>query len=386
MWDDIEMGKIKILTEDCIRVDDRIYFFAKDWNALYTANLEIGITEYIGSIPEENFRQKRLCAGIVYHKNCLILVPMTAKKIWIYNLKSRNWIGIERKYVTGNERHCEIFRAAEYKDDIFFIGSNYPFIIRMNMDSYQLEYFGEPYAFLDSAKKDGECYFRSDFSINKNQLLVASCLNNYVLCFNLDTFEYQWYQVGGENFQYSGITWDGKNYWLSPRRGTPIVKWNGKDKEDYFPLPREVDGETYSFLGVQHYKGKLFFPGMLQNKTIVLDTNSCDKISIENGQYTFYRFFEDGSLLSQTRTGLFQWKYSDKKQGMMYLEIPFKEMEKNLRKTHINVAEKTDESEIDKEEKWLGLYIFFCAMQIENKMEKKSGSRIGKNIWEKVQN
>lgn len=295
----------KIFVEDCVLVENKLYFFSRDWNALYTVNLRSKEITFVSRIPEEDVLAKRLCAGIVHYKGKLIFSPMMAKKIWIYDLENNQWIGLERKRMVDEEFCQEIFRAIKYKNYLLFIGSNYPAIIRMDLDTYELSYLTEPYAFLKPLKDEVECYFRYDCCLKNNQLLLASCLNNYVLCINLDTFDFSWCEVGDKGFRYSGIVWDGKDYWLSPRTGTPIVRWNGKDIVEYIPLPEELRNEMYNFLGITYHDGKVILPGMLQNKTLIIEPNTYNEsLKICNGQYTFYRCSEENDVLAQNTDAL----------------------------------------------------------------------------------
>ncbi len=379
---------IKVIMEDCVLIENRIYFFSRDWNALYTTDLDSNRITFLGIMPEENVLARRLCAGIIYNRNReeLILIPMTAKKIWIYDLKTAQWKGLERKYMTDGDFHKEIFRAAEYKNNLFLIGSNYPAIIRMNIDTYELDYLTEPYTFLKPLKNGIEGYFRSDFCLKENQLLLASCLNNYVLKIDLNTFDFEWHEVGEYGFCYSGIAWDGEYYWLSPRTGTPIVKWDGKDKTEYFPLPEEFDSLIYNFLGVQYVDGKLIFPGMLQNKTLMIDTNTRkQKIEIYEGQYFFYRYSERQGILSQNVDGLFQWKYPEQNDSLnLYCEIQLEKLISDLSNENNRVFYPIRENEIQIEVSPVSLPLYKALLKRERKIRDKK-SKDGVNIWGVIQ-
>lgn len=376
---------IKIFMEDCVLVKDKIYFFSRDWNALYVADLKSKRTEFVSTMPEEDILARRLCAGIMYHQGMLILIPMTARKIWIYDLKNDEWKGLERANITEKDYHKEIFRAVEYKNNLFLIGSNYPAIIRMNMDTYKLEYLTEPYTFLGQLKTEKECYFRSDFCLKDNRLLLASCLNNFVLCIDLDTFDFEWCKVGNEEFRYSGIAWDGEWYWLSPRTGTPIVKWDGKGKTEYFPLPEGFDHTKYNFLGVQYSNGKVVFPGMLQDKTLIIEAHvQLQSIKVCEGQYTFYRRMEKGGLLSQTTKGLFQWIYSGQSEQLsMWCEIQVEELVECLIREGHKMPDRRAGDDIYKESSFSLLPLYSVLLNRKIGIENKE-LKDGVNIWRAV--
>ncbi|MCI8292073.1 MAG: hypothetical protein HFH53_00860 [Hespellia sp.] len=376
---------IKIFMEDCVVVNNRIYFFSKYWNALYVVDLKTKTTELVSTMPEEKIWSRRLCAGIVYYNKKLILVPMLAKKIWVFDLESNQWLGIKRAFVTNEEVfHGEIFRAIVYQERLFLVGSNYPAIIRMDLNTYELEYLTEPYTFLRHLKIRNECYFRSDFCLNENRLLIASCVSNHVLSVNLDTFQFQWYEVGEKEFCYSGIAWDGENYWLSPRAGTPIIKWDGKDGVEYISLPETFDEKIYNFLGVQYQDEKLIFPGMLQDKTLTIDPYPSCKVHICEGQYSFYRCLEEGVVVFQRADGLLQLKnLMRKEQHQFYCKVPYQDFCEYIEK-HLMV----DENSVigtQTENTCLSLPIFFAFLKKgRNCADKKLG--IGENIWANIRN
>lgn len=384
--DDIQMEQnIKIFMEDCVRIGDKVYFFSRDWNGLYQVDYKSESMKFIGIMPEEHLLSRRLCAGIVHYHGKLILIPMTAEKIWVYNLKNGQWRGIERKYVTEKDSHKEIFRAVKYKKYLIFVGSNYPAVIRMDMDTYSLEYLTEPYNFLMSEKTSGECFFRSDWIIREGYLLAASCLNNYVLQINMDTFEHEWIEVGNRDFRYSGITWDGKFYWLSPRTGTPIVRWDGQANTEYYILPEDFDSTVYNFLGVQYNNGKLIFPGMQQDKTLVIDAESFSDMEIRREQYNFFKCLENGDEISQTANGLLRLKlFNQNEQYECRTEIN----KKDLLNCYVNKKEeqyyRKTENEIWRESSSILLPLYIA---LSDKKDKKNDkSKIGVNIWKKVLN
>lgn len=373
---------VKVLMEDAVLVKNRIYFFSKEWNALYTADLKSGEIKFIDKMPEENVMAGRLCAGIMHYNEKLVLVPMTAKKIWIYDLKKSSWQSLTRRKMVEGNGGQEMFRAVEYKGDLFFIGSNYPAIIRMNPD-YELEYWISPYAFLKSVPPNG-CYFRADFALVENYLFLASCQNPFVLRLDLDMMEFAWFRVGEDDFRYSGITWDGESFWLSPRTATPIIKWDGKDKTEYFTLPDKFDRGKYNFLGVQYDDGKLIFPGMFQNCTIVMDPGCSGDMEFREERYTFYRCFGGHGLLSQTVDGLLQWKDPDQKRsGKIDCELPLVYVTEYLKKQ----IEKAENSGFEKDilaESFSFTLPLYLSMIGQGRETKNRKSTMGEIVWRNI--
>lgn len=374
----------KLFMEDCVYVANRIYFFSKDWNGLFVTDIESGETRLLSTIPEEEVLAGRLCAGIMHFNGKLVLMPMHARKIWIYDLENDQWRGIEREYMANGDLYKEIFRAVAYRNNFFLIGSNYPAIIKMNIDTLEIEYWTEPYKFLLSTKSKRDGFFRCDFLLKNNELFLASCINNYVLRLNLDSSDFIWCEVGEKNFRYSGITWDGEFYWLSPRTGTPIVKWDGKKDVEYFPLPERYDNATNNFLGVQYNNGRLVFPGMLQKYTLVINPRVPYDMEECEGQYLFYRCDDEGRVFSQSVDGLLQFKDSkSNKQYDIYCEIAQEYIMNYLTNEHKNRSCGRMGGEIKKESVPLFLPLYITLLNNDD-MSKDMESGVGEEIWETI--
>ena len=84
--------KIGINTEDCVRVEDYIYFISRDYNVIFRLKIKTGEVYIVGSLPEEHMLECQLGAKIVYANGELIFAPMNAKKIWRYNINDKKWI------------------------------------------------------------------------------------------------------------------------------------------------------------------------------------------------------------------------------------------------------------------------------------------------------
>jgi hypothetical protein len=132
---------------------------------------------------------------------------------------------------------------------------------------------------------------------------MASSLENLVLEFNMDTYDYSWIKVGDNKNRYSGITWDGKNFWLAPRINTAIVKWDGANTVIEYPLPAEFQDEKFHFLGVLYEHGNIVIPGFLSLYKIVISNLEQEEMKVVRGQYYFYKKINDLLLVNQDVRG-----------------------------------------------------------------------------------
>ena len=294
---------LNLETEDCVLVGNKLIFIAKDINIIFSLDINTGEIQLLDSIPEENIFADHVGAKIVHWKNELIFAPMKAEKIWIYDLEKKKWRGIRRKQIEDGIYFSEMFQAVLYGDKLIIIGSNYPAIISLNLQTDELLYLEEPYARLREKKQElRDSYFRCDYVRKDTYLYLASCLENLVLKFNMETYEYEWLEVGAATNRYSGITWDGENFWLAPRKNGTIVKWNGESSEEYF-LPPEFQEDKVYFAGAVYNAGNVIFPGRFAPYTLVRSTKNQDTETVLQEQYLFYKSIEGDLLVSQKIDG-----------------------------------------------------------------------------------
>lgn len=299
----------KVAFEDCVRVDESLYMIERNYNVIYHLNIKKGDLTIVSSIPGESIFASRLGSKIIHHNGDLYFSPMNAKNIWRFNIKSRQWKSYERKDISNWTKQTDMFQAIEYNNKIFFIGCLYPAIIVLDTLSDKMEYIEEPYDIINKkAKKSGDACFRTDYVRIENYIYMASCVSNEVLKFNMKTYEFEYISVGDEQFRYSGITYDGNNFILSPRRNTPIVIWDGKTGIKCIELPvifKERDGMIFG--GVCFDGDKLIFPACFWDKSIVIDENL--KIQIEDSSYYFYKRIDDRTIVFLRKNNELTIKY-----------------------------------------------------------------------------
>lgn len=295
-----------VFTEDCVEIDGSLFFAARDFNCICSLDLKNGNLSLIDSFPQGSIFDYRLGAKTVAAGSRLIFPPMRAQKIWSYDIEQKKWEGTERKQLTNGETAGEMFQAVEYSGKLFLIGCNYPAIICRDLQTQKTVYIEEPYC---EWKKKGmqmaDSYFRSDCAQKGNYLYLAACIDNLVLEFDMETYAYRWIEVGSAQNRYSGIAYDGKDFWLAPRCRTPIVKWDGENEWKEYPLPEEIleSKGRFAFLGAIYAHGQVIFPGMEQPNTIVVNPCEDPQLTVVSGQYTFCKPYKDGLSIRQNTEG-----------------------------------------------------------------------------------
>lgn len=292
--------KMSLLAKDCARDKDDFYFICDELNMIIKLNIKNNNISIINSIPDGEAVERSIMGGIYVFNRELYIAPYKTKKIWIYNLDARKWIGIERKKLP-NMAFDGMLQVFEYENFIYMVGTTYPAIIVINPINKEIEYIEEPFKAKGNPELMIDAYFRAQHVILDDFLYLPCCLDNTVLKMNLKTREYQWITVGRKENRYSGIIYDGRHFWLSPRFNTNVVEWDGEEFIREIKLPPNYPLEINYFCGIIDSDESVLLCNMLNKKSLRIQKESGEK-SIEECQFTFVKQI-NGMVIQQEIDG-----------------------------------------------------------------------------------
>lgn len=312
--------KVKLLVKDCAKDGNIFYFIASEMNLIFSLDVTSLEIKIVSMIPEKVSVKKEYLGSITVYQDELYIGSIETKDIWIYNLKKNEWKKLERKDLphigTGG-----LLQSFVYKNWIYMLGSSYPAIIKINSETKKMIYIEKPF---EEKEKDNidDAFFRAQHVIKDDVLFIPCCLDNTVLLFNLNTEEYEWHKVGSENNRYSGITFDGKNFWLSPRLNSPIVMWDGEKSIREFQLSYEYSVSQIYFGGCSKSGNNILFWNFVNNDSIriSIDTQTLEK---DNNKYSLVKEFGDLTVF-QKENGKFEIYKDDAKIFSLNLEMDYK--------------------------------------------------------------
>ena len=208
-------------------VDDEIWFCDIYLNMLFKMSKETLEPEYMEKFVS-SLDQFHLYRSPVLHNGNLYFAPLRAKEIAVYNIQKKimTYISYDRTKCNKNA-NLDFNSAVSYDKYIFFIPRMFNAIMRLNVDSNEIDFFDD---WLESLNKlttdEKQPFFSVHLRMTENTIMFASYRANAVMEFNMETLKSKVYEVGQKGYQYNGICFDGKDYWLSPLYNGPIVKWN----------------------------------------------------------------------------------------------------------------------------------------------------------------
>lgn len=293
-------GDIKIDFEDFEIVDNELWFSARDFNGIFRVDLINGEIKYVGILPNELYYKSRLCVKLIRIHEKIIFIPTNANNIWIYNRNSKEWSELPIKPITNAKDNHKFFQIVKYKEFIYLIGANYPAIIKLDTKTNEIKYIDDMFTKLKNKKEEvSDVFFYISIVQKEEYLYLASCVSNEIFKFNMETYDYEVYEVGDSNNRYSGIAWDGNNFWLSPRVNNVVIKWDGNETYEEFILGDEFNRNIFNFHGIIYDGTNLIMPGLEKDATIYINPNNSDKIKIERKKYNFMKILDNSMLVFQ---------------------------------------------------------------------------------------
>lgn len=240
-----------LCAENCLIYEDKAVFVAKQLNMIYMLDLTTREVKIVGSIPGEDFFGERLIGDIKYWNNQVIFVPLNAKKIWIYCLECSEWQGVTFEQNLSPDCNYKFMGSYLYEDQLYMFGFGYPGIGILNLNDHSIKFIDVTVGENEQLKtaSDG-CFWGMNYVIKDSKIYLASLRSNMVMKFNVETLKKEWISVGSSSNRYIGMDWDGQYFWLAPRTNGNIVKWDGENFVEEFPLPNGYGNNRYYFHGV----------------------------------------------------------------------------------------------------------------------------------------
>lgn len=297
---------LRIFMKDCVVVGDDIFYVASECNLIFKHNIIDNKIDIIGSVPENLCIEKDIIGAICIYGDELYIAPHKLKRIWIYSFTEKEWSSIERKEIA-----CSGFKgmlqAFVYNGMIYMIGAHYPAIIVINPNTKEIWYIEKPFIEKGDFQKIGDIYFRAQHVVDGNYLFLPSCFDNTVLKFNCTNAQYEWISLGSKENCFSGITYDGKYYWLSPRYNSNIVRWDGEKIVNEIMLPNSFVPKVCYFCGVLNRANGIIVCNMHSNESLYIDKETL-RVSTFNTRYTLIKELQGVSVTQKSNGSINVYK------------------------------------------------------------------------------
>lgn len=269
-------------------------------NGLFKMNKQTWEAEYIGMFPDAGHGKAGLYLSsyraMAHLDGKMYFAPGNADSIAIYDMNDNTFsqIAIAEPLESKGPKYFSNLKFSNvivYKKAVFFVAAFYPAIIRLDAVTGDMLYITDWVPALAGMTSDeNSAFFADSLVVQDNCFVAASSCSNAVICFNMDTLSSTVYSVGSSSNRYSGICYDGNDFWLLPRSNSPVIRWNMSVNrcEEYGHYPNGYSAAQYSFRSIVYADSYVWlFP---------LHANMCIKLSIATGEMAISEVFQDACL------------------------------------------------------------------------------------------
>lgn len=256
--------------------DDNYYWFSElNFNGFYKVDKQTLKSELVFHFPNEDLDKGALFHCIEKIGDWFIFSPTLADRIVIYNEVTKDIkefklkeFNENRKIKYKNKNMPKFIEVVKYENAVFFIPFTYPSIVKLNLDSMELEYINDWIDDIDNILKDERKPYLNIYIsriITKDNIIVAplSC-SNHILLFNMITNSSELIEIKTNAVAFNSVAFDGNDYWFIPRVGGYITKWNMETQETSY-IEIEVND-------LQKEQGLFHQPIIYRNKLYVSST------------------------------------------------------------------------------------------------------------------
>jgi len=208
-----------------------LWFVDENINALFKIPKNTLVPEYMGTFPSEKPIGASLVRQAVILDDIIYFAPLNAEHILAFSKKSGDFFHIPFKSALQKENSAMNYSGAvAYGKYVYFTPFRQANIMRLDTETHEIQFFTEWLKlFSTSAESMPDVYSLMPLPMGEDSFLLPMCFTNAVLEFNMKTNSSVLHQVGDKENAYSGICYDGEQYWLTPRHNTAIVKWNPRN-------------------------------------------------------------------------------------------------------------------------------------------------------------
>lgn len=163
----------------------------------------------------------------------LILIPWMASKIAVFDLNTKQMRYIPLDFIADMDTAIcnnmrKFWKSFVYKNYVYMLGFEYPAIIKLDINTMQLEYLTDCFSVIG---KNRNGYF-IDYEIVGTDVWISCGSNNLMIKFKLlnDTFEY--YSIPVSVSGLGAFAYDGEFFWISEWKYNyeKLIRWSPDEK------------------------------------------------------------------------------------------------------------------------------------------------------------
>lgn len=263
-----------IAFENIVKANGSYWFTPIGYNALFKLDDGAEKAQCVGCFSKEQ-DVSRLYLDIVQYQDKLIFVPLRAETIALYDMNTGEFSYIPLCLPTEDMNTGVAYSADEkftfagiWKNNLYLFPATYPAIIKLDMESYEVEYLYEPIRQLNKRVLTEEGIYFWKGIIEDNLVKMWCEPSKAIVEFDMNSESLRVCKQLSDIDKYIEVVSDGKNYWLIPREKKAKLLKLSEDFQiiESILLPEGNTNDGISYLrGVCMDDSLLVFPGAAEH-------------------------------------------------------------------------------------------------------------------------
>ena len=230
----------RVAGPDIVEENDKIWLSMIDRNGICEIDKITRKANVVAIFRNESLLKQRLYFGMAKYKNKIVFAPDMANEIAIFDVndKSVQYIKLnEVEKKSMNQQMPKFWKCISHKSDIYLMGYTYPAIIKISMDTLEVNYISDWIKYIEEKKcRVSTCGYISDgYVIKDNKMLLPMGGISALLELDLVTNETKIINVDTPFEGIGGIaSIDNKTIWMVGRGNkdnSSLLCWNTEEKE-----------------------------------------------------------------------------------------------------------------------------------------------------------
>lgn len=213
------MLNFKIVPEDAIRVNNRVYFVSSTFNGLFCVDEGEEYAKYIGKIPNEDVFGSRLYSALYcIDGKYICLIPFRAKEIAIYEIYNNNFYKIPVPNSISNS-DAKMMAGVIFNKTVLLFGLSDKNIYKLDIKGRECSVISSWANLIeeDMIFNKEDVFFRYQTVLYDENIYIPFCNINALLVYSIKTNNCDIKILGEQKNGYSGIAEYRNCIYCSPR-------------------------------------------------------------------------------------------------------------------------------------------------------------------------
>lgn len=294
--------------------DNKIYITDIEYNYIGVLDKNADFVELKCVIKYEEDRQYGLFGDVFIYEDSIFVIPLMASDMYKVNFEKEK---IEALRIFDKGRVCadsmaipKFMSAHIWNDSVILMPVAFPAIIEYDLKSGN-EYYYDDWVetVMQTGRMEEEAFFRKTM-VHSGVIYAPLCRSDKILKFFIDERRWEIITVDNNDFGYSDICFDGESFWLSPRKGNVVTRYNESSGEICY-INGIWDEDTY-IAEIKYWNNKIWIVPRTQGSVGIMDSDHIIRDLGICGSHFAMRIYQNILFISSGDDGVI-YRFEDEK-------------------------------------------------------------------------